>query len=88
MKRIAIVKWTSIDISIISLSLIEMLASITIISQLPYFSMFSNMIIVINYLFLLIVISKKKIVQDCFCFLEFLLSCYCTVIYKADCLLF
>lgn len=38
MKRIAIVKWTSIDISIISLSLMEMLASITIISQLPYFS--------------------------------------------------
>lgn len=40
MKRIAIVKWTSIDISIISLSLIEMLASITIILNYHIFECF------------------------------------------------
>ena len=44
----------------ISLSLIEMLVPITIISQLPYFSILSNAVNAINYLLLLIAISKKK----------------------------
>lgn len=60
MKKLTIIKRTPIDISIILLSLMEMLASITVISQIPYFTIFSNVVNAINYLFLLAVISKKK----------------------------
>lgn len=55
-----IIKWNPIDISIISLSLMEMLASITIISQMPSLSAIFNIVNAINYVFLAVAISKKR----------------------------
>lgn len=59
MKKLANKKRTPIDISIISLSLMEMLASITIISKIPYFIILTDVVKAINYIFFLFLISRK-----------------------------
>lgn len=59
-KTYDILKCDLIDVSIVSLSLVAMLPSITIISQIPYLSSICNLVNAVNYLFLAIVIAKKK----------------------------